>query len=158
MQIVKADLEDEQHQRDVIALTNSYAMDPMGNSAPLPAATLDRLIDGLRRHPTTLVFLAYDGEQALGIATCFVGFSTFYARPLVNIHDLAVLPDARGRGVGRALLDAVEAYARGLGCCKLTLEVMELNARARKTYETHGFSHATYGDPPGGLLFYSKPL
>ena len=64
MEIVQADLENEQHQRDVIALTNSYAMDPMGNSAPLPAATLDRLIDGLRRHPTTVVFLAYDGGRA----------------------------------------------------------------------------------------------
>jgi GNAT superfamily N-acetyltransferase len=158
IRIVEADLARAEHQRDVVAMTNAYAMDPMGNGAPLPAATRDRLIDGLRRVPTTLVLLAYAGDQAVGIATCFHGFSTFYAKPLINIHDLAVLPSERGRGVGRALLAAVEQRARTLGCCKITLEVQELNARARRTYEAHGFAQAVYGDPPGGCLFYAKVL
>ena len=46
----------------------------------------------------------------------FVGFSTFAASPLINIHDLHVEPEWRRQGVARLLLEAVEARARALGC------------------------------------------
>jgi len=68
--VVEADLSVTNHQRDVAALTDAYARDPMGNGAPLAPEVLDRLIPALRAHPTTLVFLAYDGAEAVGIATC----------------------------------------------------------------------------------------
>jgi GNAT superfamily N-acetyltransferase len=156
--IVQANLADPRHRRHVLLLTQAYAEDPMGNGAALPAAVCDRLIDGLAAHPTTLIFLAYVDEDPVGIATCFVGFSTFAARPLINIHDLAVLPNHRGSGVGRALLQAVEDHARRLGCCKLTLEVLEHNRRARETYERCGFAQATYAQNAGGALFFTKAL
>jgi GNAT superfamily N-acetyltransferase len=158
LRIVEADLSQPQHQRDVLALTDAIAEDPVGNAAPLPETVRARLIDGLRRHPTTLIFLAYDGDTAVGIATCFVGFSTFYAQPLINIHDLLVLPSARGRGVAGLLLDAVETRARALDCCKLTLEVQEQNDRARTLYAARGFGPALYGDPAAPVLFYAKRL
>ena len=60
-------------------------------------------------------------SYAVGIATCFRGFSTFYARPTIYVHDLSVLPEQRGGGIGRRLLEAVAARARLLVCCKLTL-------------------------------------
>jgi ribosomal protein S18 acetylase RimI-like enzyme len=156
--VVEADLARPDHARAVAALTDAYARDQMGNGAPLSAEVLDRLIPALRAHPTTLVFLAYQGDEAIGIATCFLGFSTFHARPLVNVHDLAVLPAHRGRGVARLLLDAVERKARALGCCKLTLEVLENNAPARHLYTSAGFAQATYTEAAGGALFYAKPL
>jgi ribosomal protein S18 acetylase RimI-like enzyme len=156
--IVDADLARDDHQRAVVALTDAYARDPMGNGAPLAPEVLARLIQGLRAHPTTLVFLAYVGEQAIGIATCFLGFSTFHARPLVNVHDLAVLPAHRGTGVGRRLLDAVDRKARALGCCKVTLEVQENNTPARRLYTGAGFAQQVYLEAPGGALFYAKPL
>ena len=112
----------------------------MGNGGPLPPEVLERLIPGLKNHPTTLIFLAYKNQQAVGLATCFRGFSTFAARPLINIHDLVVLPDHRGMGIGRRLLAAVEQKARETGCCKVTLEVQENNTKARHTYEQAGFS------------------
>jgi len=104
------------------------------------------------------VLLAYVDAAAVGIATCFVGFSTFAARPLVNIHDLAVLPEFRGQGIGRELLEAVERVARERGCVKVTLEVLEKNRRARSVYEAAGFAQAGYAENTGGALFYSKPL
>ena len=157
-EIVEADLDRVEHQRDVLALTAAYALDPMGNGGPLAAATLDRLISGLKDHPTTMIFLAYMTGKAVGIATCFRGFSTFLARPLVNIHDLAVLPEHRGHGIGQQLLTAVELKARQLGCGKVTLEVQENNVRARRVYAAAGFAQAVYGDPTGGALFYAKVL
>jgi ribosomal protein S18 acetylase RimI-like enzyme len=158
IEIVIADLNDAQHQQAVVAMTAAYALDPMGNGGPLTQDVLDRLIEGLRNHPTTIVFLAYLGNRAVGIATCFRGFSTFYARPLINIHDLAILSDFRGRGIGRKLLEAVESYARELNCCKVTLETQENNSRARALYENVGFSQATYDPTAGGALFYAKIL
>jgi ribosomal protein S18 acetylase RimI-like enzyme len=156
--IVEADLDNQQHQHDVLAMLQMYASDEMGNSAPLPAEVVERLIPGLREHPTTLIFLAYVEGRATGIAVCFRGFSTFYALPIVNIHDLAVAPGFRGQGIGSQLLDAVEGKARSLGCCKVTLEVQENNTRARRVYEFAGFAQAVYGTHTGGSLFYVKLL
>jgi predicted N-acetyltransferase YhbS len=82
----------------------------------------------------------------MGIAICFVGFSTFLARPLINIHDLAVLPTYRGQGVGRRLLEQVATKGKALGCCMLTLEVRADNYPAQRLYEAAGFDNtASYG-------------
>jgi GNAT superfamily N-acetyltransferase len=158
VEIVVADLAREDHQQAVVNLTAAYALDTMGNGAPLPGEVLDRLIPGLRAHPTTLILLAYVDGQPVGIATCFLGFSTFYARPILNIHDLAVLPGFRGHGIGRQLLEAVGDEARKRGCCKLTLEVLEGNTVAKRLYEAVGFAQAVYTGSSGGALFYTKAL
>jgi ribosomal protein S18 acetylase RimI-like enzyme len=144
--VIEATLDEPQHQQAILHLINAYARDPMGDGRDLPAAVRDRLIPGLRQHPTSLVFLAFDGAIPVGVAVCFVGFSTFAARPLINIHDLAVMPDSRGRGIGRLLLERVEAKGRELGCCKLTLEVREDNYPAQHLYQRFGF-----GDTPSEL-------
>jgi ribosomal protein S18 acetylase RimI-like enzyme len=138
-------------------MTAAYALDVMGNGGPLSLDVLEELVPALRAHPTTIVFLAHVENAAVGIATCFLGFSTFAARPLINVHDLAVLPEYRGQGLRRALLRAVECVARERGCVKLTLEVQENNQRARRVYEAAGFAQTAYGKS-GGSLFYSKGL
>ena len=158
LEIVEADLNRDDHQRSVLKLVDAYALDPMGNGKPLPADIKKNLIPGLKNHPTTLIFLAFQSGKAVGIAVCFTGFSTFTARPLINIHDLAVLPGNRGSGVGRQLLAAVEGKAREMGCCKVTLEVLENNHRALKVYAAAGFARATYTQEAGGALFFAKKL
>jgi GNAT superfamily N-acetyltransferase len=156
VEIFEADLGRADHRQAVVELTSSYASDAMGIGGQLPPDVLERLVPGLRAMPTTLILLAYADGRAIGIATCFRGFSTFAAKPLINIHDLAVLPGYRGRGVGRRLLEAVVRKADTLGCCKVTLEVLAENARARRMYEAAGFSHAAHGGNTGGTLFYSR--
>lgn len=158
VEIVEADLQRTDHQLAVVALTAAYALDPMGNSGPLSDEVLARLVAGLRSHPTTLVFLAYRHGRPVAIATCFRGFSTFFALPLINIHDLAVLPEFRGQGIGRQLLVRVEQKARETGCCKVTLEVQDENLRAKQVYAQCGYGQAVYGVTAGGALFYTKLL
>ena len=157
-EIVEADLNRVEHQRAVVELIDAYARDPMGDGKPLSAEVRRALIPGLRQHPTTLIFLAYRGGEPVGVAMCFRGFSTFAARPLINIHDFAVLPAHRGQGIGRRLLEAVERKAREMGCCRLTLEVQENNHGARRVYAAAGFAQAVYQEAAGGALFLSKPL
>lgn len=158
IEIVEADLDRDDHQRSVLEMIDAYARDPMGNGRPLPDPVKKELIPGLRNHPTTLIFLAWCDGRAVGIAVCFIGFSTFAARPLINIHDLAVLPQGRGNGVARKLLAAVERKAREMNCCKVTLEVLENNRRALKVYAAAGFARATYTEAAGGALFFAKQL
>ena len=156
--IVIADLDRKGHQRAVVDLLDVFSRDIMGNSRPMAADVRARLIPGLRAHPTTLILLAFAEGRPVGLAVCFHGFSTFAARPLINIHDFIVLPEARGLGIGRRLLAAVEEKARSQGCCKVTLEVQENNHRARQVYAAAGFRQATYAEAAGGALALTKPI
>lgn len=158
VKIVEADLNCKNHQQAVVDLIDAYAMDPMGNAGALPKDIKKALIPGLKEHPTTLIFLAMVNRLPVGIAVCFIGFSTFAARPLVNIHDLAVLPTHRSNGIGRLLLAGVERKALEMGCCKVTLEVLENNHPAIKMYAASGFSQATYPNEAGGALFFAKMI
>jgi glucose/arabinose dehydrogenase len=85
----------------VLRLLDAYAADPMGNNRGLPRATRARLVPTLREVPGHLVLLAFAGADAVGLAIAFQGFSTFRARPLLDVHDLSVLPAHRGGGVLR---------------------------------------------------------
>ncbi len=76
--------------------------------------------------------------------------------PLLNVHDLAVVPAFRGQGVGRALLDAAERRARTRGCAKLTLEVREDNARARALYHAQGFRDFELAGASHRTLFFGQ--
>ena len=158
LEILEADLSRSDHQDAVVGMIDAYASDPMGNGKRLTEDVRASLVPGLRKVPTTLIFLAWLDGAPVGIAACFHGFSTFAAKPLINIHDLSVLPGHRGHGIGRRLLEAVEQKARSLGCCKVTLEVAENNRRARRIYEAAGLAQTVYTDGAGGALFFSKPL
>ena len=157
VEIVEAELSDPAHSTGLLAVLDSYASDPMGGGQPIDSAARERLIPALRGHPTTLVLLAMTEGRAVGAAVCFLGFSTFQARTLLNIHDLAVMPEWRSRGLGRALLAAAEERARDRGCCRLTLEVLEKNDRARALYSRFGFSDYA-ADGTGPTHFLVKPL
>src|SRR4051812_39083490 len=108
LSIVLADLAKPSHQKAIVDLLDMYCRDPFGDDQPLAADARHNLIPGLRKHGGARVFLAYEDDQPLGVAICLLGFSSFRGKPLVNIHDIAVSPDARGKGIGRKLLEAVE--------------------------------------------------
>ena len=156
-EIREADFSDRVHAAGIVSVLDSYASDPVGGGEPLPPDVRERLVSELRNHPTVLVLLAFSLEKPVGVAVCFFGLSTFEARPLLNVHDLAVVPGFRGKGVGRALLSEVEDRARRRGCCKLTLEVQEDNAIARSLYRDFGFSDVRLGDSLS-TRFLSKML
>jgi ribosomal protein S18 acetylase RimI-like enzyme len=153
----RANLADPADAADVLRLIDAYARDPRGGGVPLAPALRERLVPGLAAHPTTCIWLAFEGTEAVGVCVGFIGYSTFHARPLLNIHDLAVLPGQRGRGVGHALLAAAESHARAAGCCKLTLEVLEDNLPARRLYARFGFDDVRYGNS-GPMKFLGKTL
>jgi len=157
IQVLEADFDDPIHRDGVVAVIDSYASDPIGGGQPLSAEVREALGPKLRDHPTSRVLLAFADATPVGAAICFLGLSTFRAQPLLNIHDLAVVPEWRGQGVGRALLVAAEDLARRETCCKLTLEVQDDNARARGLYESFGFGDYVL-DGPAPTRFLTKEL
>lgn len=152
LEIVQTDLSNKEHAEAVLMNTDQYAKDPMGINRPLTEEVKSTLIDRLKAFPCYIGFLAYyDGEPA-GVANCVYSFSTFNAAKVINIHDLAVNSKFRGKGIGEALMSAVEKKAKEENCHKITLEVREDN-RARGLYERFGFD---YGEPK--MLFMEKKL
>lgn len=139
--ITRVDLQRPEHGAALLELLDGYACDPMGGGAPLAAHVRARLLTELAAFSGYVGFLAQDPRngQAIGLINCFTGFSTFAARPLLNVHDLFVQPAWRGQGIAHALLAAAEAHARQQGCCKLTLEVLGNNHAARASYLRFGF-------------------
>jgi ribosomal protein S18 acetylase RimI-like enzyme len=152
-----ADLADATDAAAIVLVLDAYATDPRGGGQPLTDAVQARLVAGLRQTPTSRVWLAFVDHAPVGVCVGFLGYSTFRALPLLNIHDLAVLPGQRGRGIGRALLAAAESQALTEGCCKLTLEVQDDNAPARRLYDSFGFRDVRYGDS-GPTRFLGKQL
>ncbi len=154
--IAQTDLHDPCDQAAILELLSMYASEPLQGGQPLNEDVRSRLIPGLANQSNGVYFLARHAEQPVGIALCFVGFSTFRALPLLNVHDLAVHQDFRGRRIGTKLLEAAEREARSLGCCKLTLEVQHENINARRLYERIGFDS---GGPAGAdASFMAKSL
>ena len=155
--ITLADYRNPRDAADLVALLDAYARDPMGGGEPLGDGAKARLTGDLAANPHAFSLLARLDDQAVGLANCFMGYSTFAAAPLVNIHDLAVLPGHRGTGIGKALLAAIEAEALKRGACKITLEVLSGNP-ARHLYAAQGYGDYQLDPATGHALFWQKRL
>ena len=158
IKIIDADLSSADHRYAIITMLDAYMRDPMEGGTPMPESTKRDVIPGLRAHPACYIFLAYRNETPIGLSICFLGFSTFKARPLINIHDIFVDASMRGKGIGRMLLERIETKARELNCCRLTLEVREDNQPARHLYRKVGFDRALVGPNKIPMEFWRKPL
>lgn len=156
--ITRADFADPADAAAIVLVLDAYARDPMGGGEPLSADVRERLVPAMAQVPGAFALLARVDGEAVGLATCFMGFSTFAAAPLVNIHDVSVLPAHRGRGVARALFAAIEDEARARGACKVTLEVLTGNHRARELYASLGYGDFQLDPKAGHALFWQKRL
>jgi len=158
IQVITADYGNPQHARALVTLLDVYARDIMGGGEPLREDVKENLIPALAQRPNAFSILAFAGDEAVGFANCFEGFSTFACKPLVNIHDFAVAPQWRGHGVARRMMDCLEKIARERGCCKITLEVLESNHTAKALYRKCGFSDYKLAAATGNALFWQKYL
>ena len=147
------DFENPEHLKALAELTNHYMTDPMGGAEPLNKLKQLRLIDGLANHPTAVVLFVITNKKVVGLATCFVNFSTFNVKPYLYIHDIAVLLDYRGKGIGKALMMKLVELSEERKYCKITLEVRQDNVLAQSLYRNLGFAEC---DP--NMLFWTKKI
>ena len=139
-------------------LLDAYARDPMGGGTGLTSYARKNLVAELRKRDSAYVVLGMVDGEAAGVLIGFEGFSTFACKPLLNIHDVAVVAAHRGKGVGKRMLQRAEAIARVLGCCKLTLEVLEGNTVAQAAYRAAGFQAYSLDPRAGRAMFWEKKL
>ncbi|BBN88848.1 GNAT family N-acetyltransferase [Azospira sp. I09] len=158
VEVRPTDLSQPQQAAAWLDLLDHYARDPMGGGSGLDPAVRQALVPALAGVPHFHSALAWQGDETVGLINCFAGFSTFAARPLLNIHDIAVRDARRGAGIGQVLLAWAEGRARELGCCKLTLEVLSNNRRALVAYERAGFAPYVLDPAAGQALFLQKLL
>ena len=156
--VIRADYLDPQHAADLIFLLDSYARDPMGGGIGLSVHVQDNLATTLAALPHAVSLLCYVDGRPAGVVNCFEAFSTFNCRKLLNIHDLAVLEEFRGMGLSQRMLDELVILARERGCSKLTLEVLEGNEVARRSYQKFGFAPYELDPALGRAQFWQMPV
>ena len=156
--ICRADYRNTRHASALVELLDAYARDPAGGGEPLSEFARTHVVLELARRPQAFSVLAFAGEQPVGLVNCIEGFSTFACRPLVNVHDVAVLPSHRGQRVAEQMLVLVQDIARERGACKLTLEVLQGNASAIRLYERMGFAGYQLDPAMGRAQFLQKWL
>jgi len=101
--------------------------------------TEDLLAAGLfGERPYAEVLIATDEDRPVGFALFFHNFSTFLGRPGIYLEDLFVVPEERGSGVGRALLEHLARLAVDRGCGRLEWAVLDWNRDAIAFYERLG--------------------
>lgn len=153
LSIKKVNLKNIVHCKKLIKLLNDYMNDPMGNNRPLPKKQAPLIISGLKKHKGFLGFFVLINDEFAGLANCNINFSTFQAKPLINIHDFIVAPEFRNRGAGSFLLAGIIKYASQNGFCRVNLEVREDNLTAKSLYEKMGFT-----DCVPKMMFWEKKL
>ncbi|HEX6048253.1 MAG TPA: GNAT family N-acetyltransferase, partial [Gemmatimonadaceae bacterium] len=106
---------------------------------PLPVGPATRAFETLLADPRLgSVWIAEDGDAAVGHAVLTLCFSMEYGGLRGFIDDLYVRPEARGRGAAAALLAAVRAAAVARGVRALHVEVGPDNHTARRLYARAG--------------------
>lgn len=118
--------------------------------------TLGERYAELIRNREMTVLLAGDGPD---------GFAQLRLRPWVYspglhayLEELYVVPGQRGRGLGRALLEAAMEQARGEGATHMELGTSETDRAARALYESAGFVNREGGPDGPVMLFYEREL
>ena len=154
----QADYANAQDALAIVLLLDAYASDPAGGGEGLSDFAKTHLVPALAARPQAYSVLAFDGDVPVGLVNCIEGFSTFKCRPLVNVHDVAVLASHRGQRIAERMLAEAERIARERGACKLTLEVLSGNTPAVKLYQRIGFEGYQLDPAMGTASFMQKWL
>ena len=96
-------------------------------------STFKRLLTGEPYDPSGLI--AWDGEQAVGLVHFMYHRHCWRLENVCYLQDLYASPEARGKGVGRALIEAVYAQADQAGCPVVYWNTADDNETARQLYD-----------------------
>ena len=109
-----------------------------------PPATLtpdDILRDGFGPEPWFIAFLAERDGTARGLALAYRAYATDLGNRGLYLSELYVDPALRGKGVGRALMQALARHGKALGCTWIGWDVWVENKGAYAFYESLGARH-----------------
>ena len=96
------------------------------------------LADQLFRKKNAEVLFALEDGKEVGFALFFHNFSTFLGRSGLYLEDLFVLPEHRGKGYGKAILQKLAAIARERGCGRMEWWCLDWNKPSIDFYRSLG--------------------
>jgi GNAT superfamily N-acetyltransferase len=106
---------------------------------PPPPLTLERyLAFYVRDYAPMHLVLAQRGDRVVGMIAWVLTHELYSARACVYVSDIAVHAEARGQGVGKALMAQAKAWGRAHGARKLAWDVWDRNVTARQFYQRLG--------------------
>ena len=100
----------------------------------------------------------FAGDGADGFAQLRFRPSLYTGTLDAHIEELYVVPERRGAGIGRALLEAAMKHARERGAAHIDLGTSEADAAARDLYESAGFTNREGGPDGPRMLYYERDL
>jgi GNAT superfamily N-acetyltransferase len=106
-------------------------------------ATLQATLFPEGGRPAAECILAFEGGEPAGFAVYFSTYSTFLARAGLYLEDLFVIPQKRGRGIGKALILHLAQLANSRGCGRMEWSVLDWNQPAIDFYEALGARRLT---------------
>ena len=113
----------------------------------------------ITQRPDGCLLLADDATSTIG-CVALRALVRDGARPIGEVKRLYVCREGRGRGVGRALAEAVIARARALDYCELKLDTLANMVEARALYAALGFRECApyYANPLPGVAYMALAL
>jgi ribosomal protein S18 acetylase RimI-like enzyme len=115
--------------------------DRVYETSPGAEKTMRRFLADVANNSYSFLFVAVVRDRTVGFISGELrqGSPTFLPKTWASVDDVFVEPDYRNRGMGRALLHSVQAWAQERGADGISLQVAAANARGRKFYEDLGF-------------------
>ena len=141
MRVRPARAEDRDFILSLIPRLVEFRPPPWRDAAEMTATDLERVGKVLGDSPPgSAIFVAEDEDGTpLGFVHMNTPIDFFNRKEYAHVSDVVVARGAEGRGVGRALMAAGEAWARERGHRLLVLYAFAQNSRAREIYEKLGF-------------------
>ena len=117
------------------------AHDPVYTTSPDAEKTMRRFLADLTTSSLSFLFVAILDDETIGFISGDLreGSPTFHPKTWASVDDIYVAPGYRSLGVGRALLENVESWARDKGASGISLQVAAGNGRGRSFYQRLGF-------------------
>ena len=121
--------------------TEHTAHDRVYETSPGAEKTMRRFLADVANSSYSFLFVAVTGERTVGFISGELrqGSPTFLPKTWASVDDVFVEPEHRNRGMGQALLQSVQAWARERNADGISLQVAAANTRGRKFYDDLGF-------------------
>ena len=126
-----------------------------GESTPDADVIAERAAPLIESGEITVLFA---GDEPDGFAQLRFRPSLYTGALDAHLEELYVVPERRGHGLGRALLDAAMEYARKRGAAHIDLGTSEDDAAALALYESAGFTNLEGGPEGPRMLYYERDL
>lgn len=139
VQVFEADLNDPAHADAIVKLLSALAASEFGRQQAMTDDEKAALVPGLAAFPAKQIWLASINDNICGVVICYLQFSIYSSKNMLNIHDLYTDPVFRRRGVAEGLVKTAIDWAHNQGHAFVNIEVANENSHAMALYHKLGF-------------------